>query len=604
MTQRIPKSKLDCWDTREEVSLRKLAQTAFESVALEDLTDVDIASPQNGEVLRYDESLGMWINDTPGGGSVALDDLSDVVISTPTDGQVLTYDEDTGTWVNDDPSGGGSGTVTSVSLTAPSQFTVTGSPVTTAGTLDFEWNVQVANRVLAGPTTGADAAPTFRALVADDIPGLPVDQIRNFTEERLLGWGEVVSGSGNGALISLGTGFTWSGDTLNLNLKTINSESLLGPGDITIAAGPAPVITESGTNRNISNADAGAYIRFTNTGAKTATFGTGITTTDAEFNLRNAAASGDLTITPSSTTINGPTIIAPGETATVKLVATATFDVIAGDSITADNVSYDNATSDLAATDVQAAIDEIVGMIPSGVVDNAPTIAQTLWWESFNFLANDAGYSTAQSGFSAISVDGAERSMRFITGAGTTANVWQRRANNPTFDMRIGAAAYTSRSRAAWVFNKPVPGVLAHIACGAMPSTSSGTPPTTLFGVIKNTTDDWEICARVTGTDLVTPVALTITEGQRLLVCVQMTGDGTSNVTEAKIGVFDFATGALIDQLTWTGTNSVANINFEIWTARPDGSTGSPGAQETLRMYYQAYGPVPSPTLNPFFAQL
>lgn len=30
---------------------------------------------------------------------------------------------------------------------------------------------QVANRVLAGPTTGADAAPTFRALVAADLPG-------------------------------------------------------------------------------------------------------------------------------------------------------------------------------------------------------------------------------------------------------------------------------------------------------------------------------------------------------------------------------------------------------------------------------------------------
>ncbi len=59
--------------------------------------------------------------------------------------------------------------VTSVALTAPSIFTVTGSPVTTTGTLDFALNTQVANTVFAGPATGADAVPTFRALTFDDL---------------------------------------------------------------------------------------------------------------------------------------------------------------------------------------------------------------------------------------------------------------------------------------------------------------------------------------------------------------------------------------------------------------------------------------------------
>lgn len=354
-TQRIPKSKLAVWNVQEELSLRKLAETAFESVALEDLTDVDIASPQDGEVLRYDESLGVWINDTPGGGSVALDDLSDVTISTPTDGQVLTYDSGAGTWVNDDPSGGGSGTVTSVALTAPSQFTVTGSPVTTDGTLDFEWNNQVANRILAGPTTGADAAPTFRTLVANDIPGLPVDQIRNFTEERLLGWGETVTGSGNGALISLGTGFVWSGDTLNLStnlqgwsgvatsdkqdtlvsgtsIKTVAGETLLGAGNVALDDSdvPATIATEAGTSRAMANSDAGLYIRFTSGSAKTATFGTGVNVVGQEFHLRNVGAN-DLTLTPSSTTLNAPAggtlAVPPGGTVTVKQVASTEFDV-------------------------------------------------------------------------------------------------------------------------------------------------------------------------------------------------------------------------------------------------------------------------------------
>ncbi len=69
--------------------------------------------------------------------------------------------------------GGGSGTVTSVALEDDSStpiYTVGGSPVTTDGTLTLTLNVQDANKVFAGPTTGADAQPTFRVLVVDDLP--------------------------------------------------------------------------------------------------------------------------------------------------------------------------------------------------------------------------------------------------------------------------------------------------------------------------------------------------------------------------------------------------------------------------------------------------
>lgn len=41
-----------------------------------------------------------------GGGSSTLAGLSDVDISTPTDGQVLTYDDTNDEWVNADPTGG------------------------------------------------------------------------------------------------------------------------------------------------------------------------------------------------------------------------------------------------------------------------------------------------------------------------------------------------------------------------------------------------------------------------------------------------------------------------------------------------------------------
>ncbi len=66
----------------------------------------------------------------------------------------------------------GTGTVTSVALTAPTEITVGGSPVTTAGTLALSWTSESANKVFAGPTTGGAATPTFRSLVLADLPTL------------------------------------------------------------------------------------------------------------------------------------------------------------------------------------------------------------------------------------------------------------------------------------------------------------------------------------------------------------------------------------------------------------------------------------------------
>lgn len=63
------------------------------------------------------------------------------------------------------------GTVTSVALALPaSTFTISGSPVTTTGTLTGSFANQTANTIFAGPTTGAATTPTWRALVGADLP--------------------------------------------------------------------------------------------------------------------------------------------------------------------------------------------------------------------------------------------------------------------------------------------------------------------------------------------------------------------------------------------------------------------------------------------------
>jgi hypothetical protein len=89
--------------------------------------------------------------------------------------------------------GGGSGTVTSVDVTLPSFLLVSGNPVTTSGTFAITLATQVANTIFAGPTTGADAAPTFRAMVTADIPNNGVTDAK--ASDALTITGTVVSPS-------------------------------------------------------------------------------------------------------------------------------------------------------------------------------------------------------------------------------------------------------------------------------------------------------------------------------------------------------------------------------------------------------------------------
>lgn len=70
----------------------------------------------------------------------------------------------------------------SVALSMPTDvFNVSGSPVTSEGTLTVSFDTQSSNVVFAGPTTGSAAAPAFRALVAADIPSISADKITSGT---------------------------------------------------------------------------------------------------------------------------------------------------------------------------------------------------------------------------------------------------------------------------------------------------------------------------------------------------------------------------------------------------------------------------------------
>jgi hypothetical protein len=156
---------------------------------------------------------------------------------------------------------GGSGTVTSVALTVPGIFTVSGSPITTSGTLAVSLATQTANTVWAGPSSGSAAAPTFRALVALDIPSLAGSAI---------GSGVVgVTYGGTGANLSATGGANQfvrqSSSGANLTVSAIASAdittALTTPGAIggtTAAAGTFTALTATGLLLTVASASGAA----------------------------------------------------------------------------------------------------------------------------------------------------------------------------------------------------------------------------------------------------------------------------------------------------------------------------------------------------------
>ena len=136
----------------------------------------------------------------------------------------------------------GTGTVTSVGLSLPSIFNVTGSPVTTSGTLSATLATETANYVFAGPTSGAASAPSFRALVSSDIPSLPYGTVTSVT-----GTAPVVSSGGTTPTISMAAAnTTTNGYLTSTDWNTFNGKQPAGS-YLTAVTADAP-LSGSGTS--------------------------------------------------------------------------------------------------------------------------------------------------------------------------------------------------------------------------------------------------------------------------------------------------------------------------------------------------------------------
>lgn len=177
---------------------------------------------------------------------------------------------------------GGSGTVTSVALAAPGIFIVSGSPVSTTGTLTLTLANQNSNRVFAGPVSGGAAVPAFRALVAADIPSLAS------TYQPL-----------NTSLTQISAG-TWAGST---SIANVSNSLTLGASSALIVGTELALVFTGG-------AEGGTSITFNGPG------------TAAAYSL--PSGDGTLATLARSETLTNKTISGAANTLTVRLASDVT----------------------------------------------------------------------------------------------------------------------------------------------------------------------------------------------------------------------------------------------------------------------------------------
>jgi hypothetical protein len=187
------------------------------------------------------------------------------------------------------------GTVTSVAASVPSFLAVSGSPITSSGTLTISLQTQTAKTFFAGPTSGSAAAPTFRAIAMVDLgSGSPSSSnfLRGDGSWQAISTGltiastTITSGASNRLLfensshvVSESANLTFASDILSVNSQTISAGSSVSNDSIFVGKN-----TGNTTHSSVHNS------AFGNTALQALT--SGYRNTAIGVNVLNSATSG------------------------------------------------------------------------------------------------------------------------------------------------------------------------------------------------------------------------------------------------------------------------------------------------------------------------
>lgn len=372
----------------------------------------------------------------------------------------------------------GTGTVTSVAMTGDGVIfnsTVTGSPITTSGTLVPALLTQTANTFLAGPTSGGAATPTFRAIGNADIP----------TGTVL--WNQI--GSASGALTLANTTFattfnqttpaiwTWANTTPTVPATSglVLSAAANASGGNTQYTG---TITGGGTNNYAgASVTVAGFVNGVNNGAFTV-----VSNTTTTITLNNASGTaethaGTVSGTP-STTNNSPVLTLAGTSSTASATQTDSWTIQSTHAAgSADNptinLSFLHAGSTGTKTvNLGAAGAQSVGISLFGSTSGGFNLTGSATGGNCN-IANNAGGNVSFIGASGLILQGSGTAQVALA---TTVKLSPAGVN--TFEVTSGTGVTTFRNVAT-----TGSGVPAQYASTALTAQTAAITATTLYAV-------------------------------------------------------------------------------------------------------------------------
>jgi hypothetical protein len=166
-------------------------------------------------------------------------------------GQVLQNNGSGGlSWTNLSGSG-----VSSVGLSMPSDYTVSGSPVTSTGTITVTHSNQSAHTVFAGPVSGSPGAPTWRSLDTSDITTGQLATARGGTglDTSNAAVGELLIGTGLGLALSTltaGSNVSITNGTGTITIDATGISSLTMPSDFAVSGTTSLTVSYANQSAN------------------------------------------------------------------------------------------------------------------------------------------------------------------------------------------------------------------------------------------------------------------------------------------------------------------------------------------------------------------